>query len=160
MSQHLIIFTRYPEAGKAKTRLIPALGPEGAAELHCQMAEHTLAQARSLQARLPTSVEIQFVGGSAEQMQGWLGEDLHYQPQSAGDLGDRMAQAFQSAFAAGAVAAIVIGTDCPDLDAMLSKPSSSPMPGSRFSLFPMSLASRCALSTPSLRHSRIVLFSS
>jgi glycosyltransferase A (GT-A) superfamily protein (DUF2064 family) len=30
----LVIFTRYPEPGKAKTRLIPALGAEGAAALH------------------------------------------------------------------------------------------------------------------------------
>ena len=121
MSQnHLIIFTRYPEAGKAKTRLIPALGPEGAAELHRQMAEHTVAQARSLQARSePVSVEVRFAGGSAEQMQAWLGGDLQLQPQSEGGLGDRMAQAFQSAFTAGASAAIVIGTDCPDLDADL-----------------------------------------
>ncbi len=118
---HLIIFTRYPEAGKAKTRLIPALGPEGAAALYRQMAEHTLKQARSLQSRRPESVSvaIQFAGGSAAQMRDWLGGDLQYQPQSEGDLGDRMAQAFQAAFAARAGAAIVIGTDCPDLDAEL-----------------------------------------
>jgi uncharacterized protein len=118
--KHLIIFARYPAAGKAKTRLIPALGPEGAAALYRQMAEHTLKQARLLQARLPSvSVEIQFAGGSAAQIRDWLGDDLQYQPQSEGDLGDRMAQACQSAFAAGARAAIVIGTDCPDLDADL-----------------------------------------
>ena len=42
----LIVFTRYPEPGKSKTRLIPALGPEGAADLHRQMCEHTLSWAR------------------------------------------------------------------------------------------------------------------
>ena len=31
MDRHLIIFTRYPEPHKTKTRLIPALGAEGAA---------------------------------------------------------------------------------------------------------------------------------
>jgi glycosyltransferase A (GT-A) superfamily protein (DUF2064 family) len=35
--QHLIIFTPYPEAGKTKTRLIPALGDIGAANLQKQM---------------------------------------------------------------------------------------------------------------------------
>jgi Multi-copper polyphenol oxidoreductase laccase len=42
--ERLIVFTRYPEAGKTKTRLIPVLGAEGAAKLQCQMTEHTLAQ--------------------------------------------------------------------------------------------------------------------
>ena len=106
---HLIVFTRYPEAGKAKTRLIPVLGAVGAAELHRQMAEHTLAQVRSLQSRQPVSVEIQFSGGNVDRMQAWLGQDLHYQPQSEGDLGDRMSQAFQMAFAEEKAAAIVIG---------------------------------------------------
>ena len=30
----MMLFARYPEPGKAKTRLIPALGPAGAAALH------------------------------------------------------------------------------------------------------------------------------
>ncbi len=38
----VIIFTRYPEIGKTKTRMIPALGAMGAAELQRQMTEHTL----------------------------------------------------------------------------------------------------------------------
>lgn len=40
--QHLIIFTRYPEAGKTKTRLIPALGTVGAANLQQEMTEYTI----------------------------------------------------------------------------------------------------------------------
>ena len=32
LQQRLIIFTRYPEAGTAKTRMIPELGAKGAAE--------------------------------------------------------------------------------------------------------------------------------
>lgn len=38
----ILVFARLPEVGKCKTRLIPALGPEGAAELHTQMIRHTL----------------------------------------------------------------------------------------------------------------------
>lgn len=83
------------------------------------MSEHTLAQARSLQLRQPVSVEICFSGGSLDRMQAWLGQDFQYQPQGEGDLGDRMSQAFQAAFSQGSEAAIVIGTDCPDLDATL-----------------------------------------
>lgn len=120
--ERLIVFTRYPESGKAKTRLIPALGAEAAAVLHRQMTEFTLAYVKSLQQNRALSVEVWFAGGDRAQMQAWLGSDLRYQPQPEGDLGDRMAQAFQSAFDSGVKAAIIIGTDCPELtDALLTQ---------------------------------------
>jgi uncharacterized protein len=110
-----IVFTRYPEAGKVKTRLIPALGDEGAANLHQKMAEHTISQVRALQRLLPGDIEVWFVGGDLALMQAWLGEDLRYQRQPDGDLGDRMQLAFQSTFDRGYKKAIVVGTDCPGL---------------------------------------------
>lgn len=115
MSDHLFIFTRYPEPGKAKTRLIPALGAVAAAELHRQMTERTLAQVKVLQQRDPLDVEVWYAGGDRAQMQAWLGGALQYQPQPEGDLGDRMAGAFQTAFDQGAKTAVIIGTDCPEL---------------------------------------------
>ena len=116
--KHLIILTRYPEPGKAKTRLIPALGAAGAAALHRQMAEYTVSQARLLQVD-DVDIDVQFTGGDRTQMQDWLGHDLHYQPQSGGNLGDRITQAFESAFDHGAKFVVAIGTDCPDLDTSL-----------------------------------------
>ena len=113
--KHLIIFTRYPEPGQAKTRLIPALGAEGAAALHRKMAEYTVSQARLLRDDA-VDIEVRFAGGDRAQMQTWLGSDLDYHPQSAGDLGDRMSDAFQSAFDRGAKRVVTIGTDCPDLN--------------------------------------------
>lgn len=115
----LIIFTRYPELGKAKTRLIPALGATGATELHRQMAEHTLAQVRDLRSRLPVAIEIQFTGSEQSQMSAWLGADLEYRQQGRGDLGDRLSQAVVSAFDRGYQSVVIIGTDCPDLDASI-----------------------------------------
>ncbi|HBL58154.1 MAG TPA: hypothetical protein DDZ80_06355 [Cyanobacteria bacterium UBA8803] len=115
MAERLIIFTRYPEPGTTKTRLIPVLGAKGAARLQRQMTEQTMAQVRSLQASRPLSVEIYFTGGNREQMQAWLGSDLTYRQQGEGDLGVRMASAFEASFATGITGAILIGTDCPDL---------------------------------------------
>ena len=48
MSETLIIFSRYPEPGKTKTRMIPALGAVGASELQRQMTEHCLNIAKKL----------------------------------------------------------------------------------------------------------------
>jgi hypothetical protein len=119
MSDRIIVFTRYPEAGKAKTRLIPVLGAEGAAALHQQLTEHTLIQVQQFQQQAPISVEVRFAGGDQVLMQAWLGPDLCYVSQGEGDLGDRMARSFQTAFAAGERRTLIIGTDCPDLDAKI-----------------------------------------
>jgi rSAM/selenodomain-associated transferase 2/rSAM/selenodomain-associated transferase 1 len=117
--ERLVIFTRYPEPGKTKTRLIPELGAVAAAELHRQMAEHTLAQVERLQAVRRLEVEICFSGGSAELMRTWLGDNWRYTPQSEGDLGDRMARSFDAAFSKGSERAVIIGTDCPQLGSSL-----------------------------------------
>jgi rSAM/selenodomain-associated transferase 1 len=112
----LLVFTRYPEPGKVKTRLIPALGAGGAAKLQRQMAELTLRQVEALQGSFPLSVEIHFVGGSQERMKTWLGETFAYWQQEGGDLGARMLSGFKRAFTRGMNQVVVIGSDCPALD--------------------------------------------
>ncbi|MEB3359157.1 MAG: TIGR04283 family arsenosugar biosynthesis glycosyltransferase [Synechococcales bacterium] len=116
MTDHLIIITRYPQVGATKTRLIPALGARGAAELQRQMAEHTLAQAQQLMAQRSASVEIRYSNGSPSQMAQWLGQQWQYCPQGEGDLGDRLIRAFTSAAQEGKQRILAIGIDCPELD--------------------------------------------
>jgi uncharacterized protein len=118
IKEHLIVFTRYPEPGKAKTRLIPVLGAAGAANLHRQMTEYTIGQVRELQANRKVYVEVYFTGSESTTIQNWLGQDLVYQSQGEGDLGMRMLQAFAVALKAEANA-IAIGTDCPSLNSQL-----------------------------------------
>ncbi|MGK7914789.1 MAG: TIGR04282 family arsenosugar biosynthesis glycosyltransferase [Prochloraceae cyanobacterium] len=117
--ESLIIFTRYPEPGKTKTRTIPALGAEGAAQLQRQMSEHTLVQARRVQSDRSLAVEVHFTGGDRQLMKDWLGSDLIYRYQSEGDLGVRMRSAFELSFNAGMTGVAIIGIDCPDLNASL-----------------------------------------
>lgn len=118
MKERLIIFTRYPEPGKTKTRMIPALGAEKAAALQRQMTEHTLIQVRELQNR-PITVEVRFAGGDMTRMAQWLGLDLVYQSQGEGDLGTRMARSLDLAFQNDIDHAVIIGTDCPGLNAQI-----------------------------------------
>ncbi len=115
----LIVFTRYPEPGKTKTRLIPALGPQGAANLQRQMTEHTLNQVRALQSWRSVTIEVRFDGGNLALIQDWLGHVIACQPQGSGDLGARMARSHQTAFEAGIDQVVIIGTDCPGLNAQL-----------------------------------------
>ncbi|MBS3028523.1 MAG: TIGR04282 family arsenosugar biosynthesis glycosyltransferase [Dolichospermum sp. DET50] len=119
LTQHLIIFTRYPEPGKTKTRLIPVLGDVGAANLQKQMTEQTIFQVKELQKITNVSFEVRFTGGNLEKMQNWLGNDLGYQFQGEGDLGVRMERSLVNAFNQKAEQVIIIGTDCPDLNSQI-----------------------------------------
>ncbi|WP_323254595.1 TIGR04282 family arsenosugar biosynthesis glycosyltransferase [Spirulina sp. CCNP1310] len=113
--EQLIMMSRYPIAGQTKTRLIPRLGPEGAAQLQQQMTEHTLATVARLQQSRRVRGAIAFTDGDLAQMQAWLGASWDYWPQGEGDLGDRMARAFAHSFSLGASRTVMIGIDCPDL---------------------------------------------
>ena len=112
----LVIFARLPVPGRAKTRLIPALGAEGAARLQDVMTRHTLAEAAGV-ADL-ADVEVRFTGGDAAAMAERYGDAVAYLPQGDGDLGDRLARATAAVPAAAREApspVVVIGTDCPGL---------------------------------------------
>jgi rSAM/selenodomain-associated transferase 1 len=113
--EHLIVFTRYPEPGKTKTRLIPLLGAKGAADLQRKMTEHTLSQVKRLSTRRELSIEIRYEGGDKHLMQSWLGQNFECRPQSSGNLGQRMKRSFEDAFGAGATTVVIIGTDIPEI---------------------------------------------
>lgn len=100
----LVIFTRYPTPGAAKTRLIPALGPERAAALHRRLTERTVAVARA--SGVP--FELWTTGGKEAAFRDWLG-DVAVQSQGEGGLGERLLRA------AAPYPVIFIGTDAPDL---------------------------------------------
>ena len=115
----LILFTRYPEPGIVKTRLISALGAEGAANLQRQMTERTLRQIEAMQNNFPVLLEIHFAGDRKELMQAWLGENFAYYQQQGTNLGERMLSAFAGAFIKKMSRVVLIGTDCPALDAVI-----------------------------------------
>lgn len=100
----LVLFTRYPEPGRAKTRLIPALGADGAAALHRRLTEATLAMLRKTE----MDVEVWVAGAPLGAFVDWLGPaTVKLQPE--GDLGARMAYALHP------TPAIIVGSDLPDL---------------------------------------------
>ncbi len=114
-TEHLILFTRYPEAGVTKTRLIPALGPAGAADLQRRMTDHVIARALALIQSRKVSVEVRFEGGSEERMRGWLGNSPQYCRQGPGDIGARMRRALGASFNEGIERAVLIGSDIPGI---------------------------------------------
>lgn len=106
MAPRLVLFARYPAAGAAKTRLIPAIGPQGAAGVHRQLAERTL---NTMQASgLP--VELHYTGENEAAFCDWLGDDVTLVQQAEGDLTDRLMAALNPA------PVIFFGADTPDLN--------------------------------------------
>jgi uncharacterized protein len=109
----IVIFAKAPVPGKVKTRLIPALGAEGAAELAANMLHRTAVAALESDVG---PVELCMDPPSAHP--DWMGQvplDVIPTPQGGGDLGGRLARAAQRVLAGGEPV-ILIGTDCPDLD--------------------------------------------
>ena len=104
MNPRVVLFTRYPEPGKAKTRLIPALGKESAARLHRALTAQTVAtvQAAGL------ALEVRTTGAPTVRFTDWLGP-LAFVDQGGGDLGERLARAGPP------WPTIFIGADAPDL---------------------------------------------
>lgn len=107
----LLLFTRFPAPGHTKTRLIPALGAAGAANLQRQMTESLIDRLGGVLAVL--SLQVYFTGGTLGQMQDWLGHERSLLPQGEGDLGERLRRAFQQGFASGLQHVVVVGSDCP-----------------------------------------------
>ena len=111
MPDLLLLFLKWPEPGLAKTRLIPALGPETAAAVYRLLAEAEVAATR------PEAGEYDrlfcFSPADAEaRVRAWFpGEGLWPQPE--GDLGQRMAKAFEAGFRSGAKRVALVGTDIP-----------------------------------------------
>lgn len=118
-SRQLIVFSRFPEPGKTKTRLIPALGAEGAANLQRKMSGHTMLNTRVAATAVGAGIQVRFSGGTASKLRRWLGDGTDYQAQAQGDLGVRMQLAFEESFANGSRATVIVGTDCPTLNPLI-----------------------------------------
>ena len=115
MSTALIVMAKAPVAGLAKTRLIPALGAEGAALLAHRLLEHALNEATGLRVNhwelcvSPDTHHPAFEQAVAK------GEGrLQLTLQGEGDLGQRMHRAFERVLRAHDKA-LLIGTDAPAL---------------------------------------------
>ena len=109
----LMVFARVPQPGRVKTRLIPLLGPQGAARLHARLAERTLSTASAAgfdRVELVCSPGIDHAFFTSKQKR--FGVDLR--PQGRGDLGDRMYRAFERALRSHPHA-VLVGSDCPAL---------------------------------------------
>ena len=107
----LLVFTRAPVPGQTKTRLIPLLGAQGAAEFHQTVLQSTLAEVNTSDFG---NVEIWCAteGDHPFLKQCGLDYSCAIKIQQGNDLGERMHHATETALAGNAFV-VIIGSDCP-----------------------------------------------
>ena len=104
----IVIFAKAPVPGRVKTRLIPALGAEGAAKLAAEMLEHTVAQA------LASGLQVELCG-EPDPATWYTGPSIHLTTQGEGGLGERLHRAAHRVLRSENI--LLIGADCPALNA-------------------------------------------
>lgn len=115
----LILFTRVPKAGQAKTRLIPALGEHGAAEFQWRLLARLLGELRHGAEQGLWRLRVYYCGTEGfERLRLMAGEGVVFVEQADNaDLGARMRAALERELGAGAPAVGLMGSDLPEATA-------------------------------------------
>jgi rSAM/selenodomain-associated transferase 1 len=116
MRRAILLFVKFPEPGKVKTRLAATVGPHAATEIYRQLVA-------AVCAHLPKEGEEVVVMFDPEEQraetEAWVRPQIDgavsFVPQSDGDLGRRLDIAFADAFSAGCQRVLAIGSDCIEL---------------------------------------------
>ncbi len=115
----VIVFAKYPEPGRVKTRLIGPLTAAQAAEVHLRCLHVTMACVAAVEgvdivlAGSPGEAGFRELLGSAPGAGCYGG--LRIWPQCEGDLGRRLGEAVERAFDEGGRRVLVVGSDCPGM---------------------------------------------
>ena len=118
----ILIFLKFPEAGKVKTRLATTIGDQAAAIVYRRLVRDVLTVVSQAPA---DGVRILFDPPERENdVKSWIDAEwpgdpavLQFEAQAPGDLGVRLAQGFQNGLDAGFQKIAAIGTDCVKLTA-------------------------------------------
>ena len=110
----LIIFLKYPEAGKVKTRLAKDVGDQRAAEIYSQMSK-TIIDNVSESNGYETAIFFDPPDKEYE-IRNWIGKkEVPFAPQRGDTLGDKISNAFKEVFSSESERVVIIGTDCIDV---------------------------------------------
>jgi rSAM/selenodomain-associated transferase 1 len=110
----LLVFLKYPEAGRVKTRLAEEIGADAAARLYREWIGIVLRNVQALRRELLIVGYID--GATPESFCEWSALVDEWRPQSAGGLGERLAAGFEWGFLRGGPV-LAIGTDCLEVSA-------------------------------------------
>lgn len=138
----ILLFAKAPVPGRVKTRLIPALGAEGAAQLAGRLLSHALKQA--LAADLGPVEVCASPAPEHPDWQHWLpalrelgpqGSSVAWSDQGEGDLGARLARSARGYLDAGEPV-LLMGADCPALTPRRLREVAKALDGHKAALIP------------------------
>jgi rSAM/selenodomain-associated transferase 1 len=110
----LCLFARAPELGRVKRRLAAEIGPRAALEAHQRLVREALQRLTGVPG---LSTELWLAGSVEVASQRWPEAGaVPLRAQCGGDLGARMHHALRDSLQRG-TRALVVGTDCPSIDA-------------------------------------------
>lgn len=120
-----MLFVKWPEPGRVKTRIAQVVGNERAADIYRELVRRVLVNLRPILFEVEAVWMVFDPAERAEEVRDWLekeaesaGWDLRavaFLPQVSGDLGARLCTAFERGFEAGFEQVAVAGTDCVEL---------------------------------------------
>ncbi|MFC1616979.1 TIGR04282 family arsenosugar biosynthesis glycosyltransferase [Candidatus Margulisiibacteriota bacterium] len=112
--QALIIFMKYPESGKVKTRLAKDIGAQKACEIYKKLISKTFEISRGVKADKLVFINNENKISECKKI---FRENFSWYSQIGNDLGQKMANAFKQVFELGYSKVIIIGSDCLHLTA-------------------------------------------
>jgi rSAM/selenodomain-associated transferase 2/rSAM/selenodomain-associated transferase 1 len=110
MKPVIVVYAKAPIPGRVNTRLIPKVGPDGAAQLHEAFTADTLDMVSSLAGVFDVELHTDVPTDA------WSWSGVR-RLQSSGDLGTRMYTTLRDALAEGRPFALILGSDSPTLPA-------------------------------------------
>ena len=111
----LIIFIKYPEAGKVKTRLAKDIGDTEASEIYSQMTKKIIDE--SIDTENYSTIIFYDPPDKEYEVKNWIEKkELQYIPQQGDSLGEKISSAFNEVYSLGADNTVIIGSDCIDVN--------------------------------------------
>ena len=114
----VVVFARYPERGKIKSRLATVYDPDLIVELYQNFIEDLIDMLRG--GGIPFLIAFH-PPEKEEEMKKIFGKENSYIPQEGSDLGERMKNVFIRCFSKGFESVVIIGSDIPDLPEEIPK---------------------------------------
>ncbi len=108
----LLIFVKNAVLGKVKTRLAESVGAERALRIYIELLQHT----RNITQPVECEKFVYFSSFIPVSDMIWANDDFQQRLQQGEDLGSRMSNAFSEVFEEGHERAVVIGSDCAELN--------------------------------------------
>lgn len=114
MDNAIIIFVKKPVLGKVKTRLAATIGNEKALDIYRELVAHTLETVKKI-----TADKFIYFSDDIDSTIGYSNIPFYKALQGGNDLGERMKNAFTDVLSNFYRKVIIVGTDCPGINAEL-----------------------------------------